>query len=717
MRKLSILFSLISFFTFSQDNIEIDSILYPWFSPSSNYFQFYSKNSISHFYESLANASKNQVTILHLGDSHIQSEIPTNETRLLLQKKYGFGGRGLAFPYSTAKTYSSIHYSTKHTGNWSYTKSNSISTDFPLGIMGISSKTQDSTASFTVVFNSKFPNNYIQLQILCETDSSSFDLLVESDGKVTPIDVYNLQSQNGVVNVTLPSTNNTITFKCIKTSSSQSQFTIHGFQLINSEKRGVIYNSAGVGGAKFNSVLNMSLLKNQLNIIKPDLVILDFGMSDFIYNDSIKPSLENDIKNCIATIRKSSPVSSIILCSSQDIFYKNKNISVTQEYADLLKNISKETDCAFWNWFTVSGGNGALKLWLNEGLAKTDMIHLTNNGYKIKGKLFFEAFENTKKQILKTPEQQELIVNTTPKKIEIEEKIETKELTTLSNRDIAPKQTEEIKKDTLTNFQETILKQDSIQAISYTFNKEINVNDSISKINIENSIIEKVNQNTVDTIKTSIDQNVTNSTNVINTKIQDTDNLKPTNNELTNNKTNSEIEHNKNEADSINNSNNLITPKNTADVLRPTSKQTEQIVIDNNTTNENIHINKDIKIELVENYSDSTIYKLENAAKKTTSKNSTKNLKNYEIARERQYNILDHDTLAIKIDNTVQPKEIKQVKPKPTQKPRNTVYSVRNGDNLSVIAKKLRVNVDDIRKWNNLKTDNLSIGQKLIIKR
>ena len=43
----------------------------------------------------------------------------------------------------------------------------------------------------------------------------------------------------------------------------------------------------------------------------------------------------------------------------------------------------------------------------------------------------------------------------------------------------------------------------------------------------------------------------------------------------------------------------------------------------------------------------------------------------------------------------------------------NTVYTVKSGDNLSKIAKKYNVSVDYIRKKNNLKNDNLVVGQKL----
>ena len=45
------------------------------------------------------------------------------------------------------------------------------------------------------------------------------------------------------------------------------------------------------------------------------------------------------------------------------------------------------------------------------------------------------------------------------------------------------------------------------------------------------------------------------------------------------------------------------------------------------------------------------------------------------------------------------------------------VYRVQNGDYLGKIATKYRVSVNQIKKWNNLKSNNIRVGQKLIIYR
>ena len=57
------------------------------------------------FFEKLKNADKDKVVILHIGDSHIQSDIGQAQQELCC-KNFGVGGRGIVFPYQIAKTFS-----------------------------------------------------------------------------------------------------------------------------------------------------------------------------------------------------------------------------------------------------------------------------------------------------------------------------------------------------------------------------------------------------------------------------------------------------------------------------------------------------------------------------------------------------------------------------------------------------------------------------------
>ena len=56
-------------------------------------------------------------------------------------------------------------------------------------------------------------------------------------------------------------------------------------------------------------------------------------------------------------------------------------------------------------------------------------------------------------------------------------------------------------------------------------------------------------------------------------------------------------------------------------------------------------------------------------------------------------------------------------KPGPSTSSGTLKYKVKKGDTLSGIARKHHVTVANLKKWNNLKTDKIQIGQTLIIKK
>ena len=50
-----------------------------------------------------------------------------------------------------------------------------------------------------------------------------------------------------------------------------------------------------------------------------------------------------------------------------------------------------------------------------------------------------------------------------------------------------------------------------------------------------------------------------------------------------------------------------------------------------------------------------------------------------------------------------------------SSKPKKQIYIIKYGDTLSEIAQKYKTRVSKIKKWNNLKSNNIRAGQKLII--
>ncbi|MGB0243371.1 MAG: peptidoglycan-binding protein, partial [Bacteroidia bacterium] len=87
--------------------------------------------------QKLKSTNKERVHILHIGDSHVQADIFTHEARTLLGGSFGHAGRGMVFPYTTARTHTAADYRCYHTGKWYYARNVERRPDLPLGVTGV----------------------------------------------------------------------------------------------------------------------------------------------------------------------------------------------------------------------------------------------------------------------------------------------------------------------------------------------------------------------------------------------------------------------------------------------------------------------------------------------------------------------------------------------------------------------------------------------------
>ena len=90
--------------------------------------------------------------------------------------------------------------------------------------------------------------------------------------------------------------------------------------------------------------------------------------------------------------------------------------------------------------------------------------------------------------------------------------------------------------------------------------------------------------------------------------------------------------------------------------------------------------------------------------------------KNYSLRLPRQYvpNYLNNETelYAYKTRNGIEKEKLMVEVKKATDR---SIHYVRSGENLGLIAKKYHVSVNQIRAWNNLKSNTIHPGQKLVV--
>ncbi|WNJ17222.1 GDSL-type esterase/lipase family protein [Pontibacter sp. G13] len=102
-----------------------------------------SLNRFFHRLHQLETGKVRRVNIVHIGDSHIQTDWWTSVMRTELQRKFGNAGRGLVFPFSIAKTNSPTDLAANSTSTWTNRRIIHSSNSMPAGLSGMVIRTQD----------------------------------------------------------------------------------------------------------------------------------------------------------------------------------------------------------------------------------------------------------------------------------------------------------------------------------------------------------------------------------------------------------------------------------------------------------------------------------------------------------------------------------------------------------------------------------------------
>ena len=389
MRSITAIFFLVVFSAFAQlpAELKIDS--------SFAYIQGYSSETLSRLKLQFDAVDSNKLVILHYGGSHIQAENPTTVARNLFQESFGSGGRGLLFSYGAANTYSSINYTSTFTGKWTYNKSyQGKKQELPLGICGMVVETMDTLASLSFGMKKAIAPNLNMVTVMYEQDDRSMKLEVKVNDSM--ISALSFIPQG----VTFPWTDSIRSIQLILKKSAESErFRFYGINVEHEASRGIVYHSTGVGAAAFKSILILEKLPEQIPVINPDIVILDFGTNDILYENKIDHKLPLEVEKAISWWKSMVPEVLIVLTSTQDLYYKKHPITAGVLFRDLMDSLAKKNDCLFWNWYDLSGGLNTIRTWATLGYAKSDHIHLTKSGYQVKGGLLYTSFMNTLKAL------------------------------------------------------------------------------------------------------------------------------------------------------------------------------------------------------------------------------------------------------------------------------------------------------------------------------
>ena len=378
---------------------------YKWINYQSNRIRIPGNDStrINAFFQrfdSLSYHKAGKINIMHIGGSHVQADMFSNQVRRNLDRINGDlrPSRGYIFPFSVAKTNNPKNYSVQYTGEWKSARNVQKNREIPLGVGGIAVYTNDPFAEISVRLNTDELDkrwDFDKLKLIGYTENNN--------PTMRPVLKYNdsilIEAEHDpdsrIYLFSLPELTDSFTIRFVQEDSIPQMFILDGF-IPQKDENGIVYHAIGVNGASVSSYLESEHFEDELQLIAPDLVIFAIGINDASSRDFTEQSFIDNYNELIRKIKRVSPDCAFLFITNNDSFRKiarrkyavNRNGLIVQK---AFYRLAEQNQGGVWDLFTIMGGLNSMQKWEKEGLARIDKVHFTQKGYSLIGDLFYNA--------------------------------------------------------------------------------------------------------------------------------------------------------------------------------------------------------------------------------------------------------------------------------------------------------------------------------------
>lgn len=326
-------------------------------------------------------SSRSVINVVQLGDSHTAADLFSGEMRRLFQRDYGDAGIGFIAATPVPGTrYDNVRITTDKR-QWTLVSSrNQYSDQFPLGgylSLPVSSRP-------TIHLETIEPSEQ-RYRISTLYQASMSNILQARDGntqaRVLPATTGQWRLSPAINNVHLPVD---LTF------ASNVGIVVGGWNIQSQRTTGVLYSSLGINGATFDVVDKWQAgWLETLKALRPDLLILAYGTNEAYDNSLDLARYEARLKDKMIMLRNALPATVLLVTGAPDSIRNKKAIRCEDRQANNLrsviqiqKRVAAQVNAVFWDWQAFMGGNCAIENWQARELARSDLVHMTAEGYR-----------------------------------------------------------------------------------------------------------------------------------------------------------------------------------------------------------------------------------------------------------------------------------------------------------------------------------------------
>jgi len=337
-----------------------------------------------------------QVHVVHVGGSHVQADLWSNQLRARLQQLApGLrAARGLVFPHSLAGSDNSPFLWIKALGQWEALDREQGRDTLGIGLAGRAVTTRDGQAELMLALREDGRGlvdrmGFTRARVLHRGDSSR---VVEAWSPDSALHIAALRdSLRGVSTFLFSHETDTLRLRLQPADSTRDRFTLHGV-VLETDEPGFVLHSAGVNGSDTAQALARPRLVDDLALLRPDLVVLSLGINDAHGPDFDAPRFRANYEALIARVWEAAPGCAILLTTNTDSCRKRKRPNANGLLVrGIMEELSRTYGVGLWDALGVMGGLGSIREWRKAELAQRDLVHLNKAGYRLLGDLLASA--------------------------------------------------------------------------------------------------------------------------------------------------------------------------------------------------------------------------------------------------------------------------------------------------------------------------------------
>ncbi|MBL7738405.1 MAG: hypothetical protein JNK14_04245 [Chitinophagaceae bacterium] len=362
---------------------------YSFIHPVFNTVQY--SSGLDSFYYKLHLLKKNAgdvVSIVHIGDSHIQADFLSGVVREGLQQYFGNAGRGLVFPYQLAQSNAPPDISSSSNTRWQFNRVAHPEIPISYGISGYGIKTNTDGASVSLSLRPDALGSqaFSRLRFFLDSNHSN-SWMFRTENMVTPFAVQNDSTPSLYKEVVLDSSASSFSMTSLPSGNAKE---LYGVSLENSGP-GILYHTIGVNGARYDHYNKAALFWKQLTALNADLFIISLGTNEAQALSVSENIFRQEIASFIEKLKAVSPGASILIASAADS-YKRRRLNLAMKQVNhILAAYCEQNNVPFWDLYRITNGHGSAYNWSRRGLMNRDRIHFTAEGYRVQGLLLFNA--------------------------------------------------------------------------------------------------------------------------------------------------------------------------------------------------------------------------------------------------------------------------------------------------------------------------------------